>query len=369
MPKLLSDKLLSTLTPPENTIDEHSFVATISLSYVLPFYVENEKNVLVISNGIVVSSEDYSIVSGTNIVFESGVISENDDIFIKAIPIVPGGTAISPRVHTFTATTDTSYTLPFTPTSAHSIIVAINGSVVSPENFNLVNKTISFDPAVISETDEVTIYNLVISLKGTLGEAVRANLTDFSFTATSDLTYQLPILPVDKRSLTIYLNGINVHPNDFSLAGDEITFNTGIVTESDIIYIKITDPVIAGYNITDAPSDNNYYMRRNNTWAVSYRNTYCTDSSSTANTILINDLSINPGDLVDGDTIHVKIANTNTSGTVVVDILGTTISVKRNGLAGISDPIVGSIIVDNIISLLYSGSNFIIIGGTPPIWE
>jgi len=117
-------------------------------------------------------------------------------------------------------------------------------------------------------TFETDVTDLKILLVGGAGlEGFEGVLLDFTFAATSALTYILPITPRDKRSLTISANGAIIHPEDYSLIGDEITFDSGAVQEGWEIFIKVIDPaIVIGSVFDEAPQDNDYYSRSNGAW-------------------------------------------------------------------------------------------------------
>lgn len=244
-------------------IKDHTFTTTAELSYTLPFTVSTQANILIFADALPIYPQDFTIVD-TLLTFDADVIVSGQEIYIKYISPIPDNVVITPAIFTFTTTTDFTYTLDFVPINKDSLLITNNGIVIHPDNYDLSVDEITFGSEVISEGQTIVVYNLTTTFEI---NGLNGNIHDLTFTATTDLTYDLGITPLFKKSLTIIVNSAVVHPDDYSLSGSSLTFGTDTITEGDEIFVKVIEPVIiGGYDFTDAPDDGNAYLRKHGEW-------------------------------------------------------------------------------------------------------
>jgi hypothetical protein len=72
-----------------------------------------------------------------------------------------------------------------------------------------------------------------------------------------------------------------------------------------------------------------------------------------------------------GMYFNVKLGYTNSSATVNIKHvpLNLTYALKRPSTTGLQDVPIGSLVVGNIIMILFDGTYFVVLNGLPAIWE
>jgi len=261
-----------------NTVRRYRITATTSMVYNLPYSIEKNLTDIVV-NGIYLYPEDFT-TEGTVLTFTTDSIQEGDEILVSSVSSPPNAFPIAPEYHSFTGvTSQVNYTLPFTPSEKASIMIFSNGQFIHPDDYELAGKVITFDIGIVGDTDNIVAFHVNICKNI---EGVTGRITDHPITATASLSYTLPYKPLSKEALTVICNGVFVHPDDYSLVLDILTFVAGVITEGDLLLVKIIDVLITVNHFEEAPVDSKSYARNNGDW-VNVSDSISTKVSLTGN--------------------------------------------------------------------------------------
>lgn len=143
----------------------------------------------------------------------------------------------TPLDHSFTATGDLTYTLPFEPRSKLTLLVFKNGIAVSSNLFNVLDDALTFNAGAITSGDEIYVKDISIF-------AVATNIIthEVVINITEDNTYPLNINVNSQLDTLAVLNGQVLHPDNYNISGDYVTFDSDIIEFGDIALLKIWIP-------------------------------------------------------------------------------------------------------------------------------
>ena len=146
----------------------------------------------------------------------------------------------------FTCTASLSYTISF-DLDINNFELYINGLIVYSNFYSVNAKVLSFNAGVITIGDECLIIDHVAVI---LPISPQYQSIDG---LTTQQTYALSFTPPVKASILVFLNGAIVHPDDYEITSNQITFDADIISDDDKITIYlITSCIEQGLNITKA---------------------------------------------------------------------------------------------------------------------
>lgn len=135
--------------------------------------------------------------------------------------------------------------IPFYINRKEDLLVVLNGQVMNPVDFIVTEYNIIFNANTIEKDDHILIKGLRNGSYINLHETIYANVTptipfDHTFTTTIDeLSYILPDAPVNKESTLVFVDGVDLYPEDWELYGNNLVFHSGTISgDEELIHVK-----------------------------------------------------------------------------------------------------------------------------------
>ena len=226
--------------------EDDSFIATTELTYTLAFQPRSKFAILVFKNGVAIGSDYFSLLD-SDLTFNSGILTTGDEVYIKDVSVFAVATNTIAHEVVFTATTELAYDLGTYVEGKTDVLVVLNGLILHSDDFSISGDYIYFTVDILTEGDEVLIkvwkrsagnYNVTETI---YANAEPADPIDMSFTTIIGVdTYMLDETPLNKTGTFVFVNGIVLQPEDWTLVGRELTLdNTAIDLDyENVIHVK-----------------------------------------------------------------------------------------------------------------------------------
>ena len=150
--------------------------------------------------------------------------------------------------YTFVATTLSTYILPFTPINKNCILVAVENIIIYPNNYNTVDNELIFQSGVISEGNNIFVKNFAHLLnirqwgvpEGLIVDPLtnKVTLATTNFNLENECEIELTFTPTTIESLIIFINGVLLENDKYTLDGNLLTIDEDECEVGDIIIIK-----------------------------------------------------------------------------------------------------------------------------------
>jgi len=141
------------------------------------------------------------------------------------------------------------------PSLKEETFITINGLDLIPENFSLFGSNLIINSGCANVDDYIHIYSPIskhIINAWYTPETYPLNPHDYYVTVSNEMiqenqtvTVTLDFAPQSKENLLVFCNGVSLHPEDYSLDGEIITFPSGIVELSDELVFKNSSVAVA----------------------------------------------------------------------------------------------------------------------------
>jgi len=224
---------------------DYSFTATSDLIYTLPFKPRHKETLLVFKNGTAISSTLFNVLD-YDLEFDVGAITSGDEIYIKDISIFAIAQNTITHEVIINITDDFTYPLNVNVNSKIDTLAVLNGQILHPDNYYISGDYITFDNDVVESGDIALIKIWIQSASNwEVTETIYANVEptnayDYTFyTTIGERSYILSEIPLNKESTMVFVNGIDMSPEDWELYGANLIFNEDAIDTTIENYVHV----------------------------------------------------------------------------------------------------------------------------------